>query len=237
MYHILICDDDVRHNEVLTRTIADLLGKEHVEIVACTTPEELAQLLIQGIQPQVLLMDIELQERSGIDVVKRLHRNLPDMPVIYVTGHIGYCSKVYETDHVGFLVKPIQRVDLEAALSRALGQAEKARNEGLVIRSHQQGRFLPFARLRYLESAGRKVLFAFEDERLESYIRLKDLMEQLDSRFYQCHKSFVVNLDWVSGMEGSDFLLYSGERVPISARHRQEARDRFFHTLGEKLPL
>lgn len=237
MYHILICDDDVRHNKILQEAVTDILGPDQVEVIACTSAGELARLLVQGIHPRALLMDIELQERSGIETVKRLHRTRPDVPVIYVTGHIGYCSNVYETDHVGFLVKPIQRADLEAALHRALTRSERAQNEGLVIRNHQQARFLPFAKLRFLESSGRKVQYAYEGERLESYVRLKDLLQQLDGRFYQCHKSFVVNLDWVAKIENGEFLLHSGERVPISARHRQEARDRFFHALGEKVPI
>ena len=237
MYNILICDDDARHNDTLRETITDLMGRDSVNVIPCTTAEEPLRLVAQGVQPHALLMDIELRERSGIDTVKRLHRTHPDVPVIYVTGHIGYCTQVYETDHVGFLVKPVQRPDLDAALRRALDRAEKTRTEGLVIRSHQQSQFLPFAKLRFLESSGRKVQFACQGERLESYVRLKDVLTQLDGRFYQCHKSFVVNLDWVSKIEHSDFLLHSGERVPISARHRQEARDRFFHTLGEKLPL
>ena len=237
MYNILICDDDNRHNEELQAAITDLLGRDSVHVIPCTSAEEPMRLVSQGVQPHALLMDIELRERSGIDTVKRLHRTHPDVPVIYVTGHIGYCSRVYETDHVGFLVKPVQRDDLDAALRRALDRAEQTRTEGIVVRSHQQTQFVPFTKLHFLESSGRKVQFACGGERLESYVRLKDVLTQLDGRFYQCHKSFVVNLDWVSKIEHSDFLLHSGERVPISARHRQEARDRFFHTLGDKLPL
>ena len=237
MYNILICDDDARHNDGLRQAVMDLLGRDRVHVIPCTTAEEPLRLVAQGVHPHALLMDIELRERSGIDTVKQLHRTHPDVPVIYVTGHIGYCTRVYETDHVGFLVKPVQRADLASALRRALERAERTRSEGIVVRSRLQAQFLPFAKLRFLESAGRKVRFAWEGERLESYVRLKDVLQQLDGRFYQCHKSFVVNLDWVSKIEQSDFLLQSGERVPISARHRQEARDRFFHTLGEKLPL
>ena len=237
MYNILICDDDARHNESMRAAVAELLGRDSVHVFPCTTAEEPLRLVAQGVQPHALLMDIELRERSGIDTVKRLHRTHPGVPVIYVTGHIGYCTRVYETDHVGFLVKPVQQADLASALHRALNRAERTQTEGIVVRNHQQAQFLPFAKLRYLESSGRKVLFAFEEERLESYLRLKDVVSQLDSRFYQCHKSFVVNLDWVSKIDHSEFLLHSGERVPISARHRQEARDRFFHSLGDKLPL
>lgn len=237
MYNILICDDDARHNDTLRETITDLLGRDGVNVIPCTSAEEPLRLVAQGVQPHALLMDIELRERSGIDTVKRLHRTHPDVPVIYVTGHIAYCTRVYETEHVGFLVKPVQRADLASALRRALDRAERTRTEGIVVRSHQQAMFLPFTKLQFLESSGRKVQFACQGERLESYVRLKDVLSQLDGRFYQCHKSFVVNLDWVSKIEHSDFLLHSGERVPISARHRQEARDRFFHTLGEKLPI
>ena len=40
--------------------------------------------------------------------------------VVYVTGHAEYCTKVYDTDHVSFLLKPVGRTELRAALKKAI---------------------------------------------------------------------------------------------------------------------
>ena len=81
---------------------------------------------------------------------------------------------------------------MDAALRRALERVERSKSKGIVVRSHQQAQFLPFAKLRFLESSGRKVQFTWEGERLESYVRLKDVITELADRVYPCPMSVVV---------------------------------------------
>lgn len=65
----------------------------------------------------------------------------------------------------------------------------------------------------------------------ESYGRLHELERQLDGRFFQCHKSFLVNMDRVTAFETEYFQLSTGEQVPVSTRRRAEARLRFLQAL------
>lgn len=74
-------------------------------------------------------MDICLGEESGIELVKRLAPETAGVQVIYVTGYVEYCTKVYETEHISFLLKPVDRVELLQAVTRA--------KERLVRRPHR----------------------------------------------------------------------------------------------------
>lgn len=67
----------------------------------------------------------------------------------------------------------------------------------------------------------------------ESYARLSELEGQLNDRFFQCHKSFVVNMDRVTAFASTCFTLSTGERIPVSTRRRAEARLRFLRSLKE----
>lgn len=237
MYRIILCDDDPAQMEYWKRLVAQELG-ENVHFVCCQSVDQLNQLVEHFPSPHIALMDIDLgQGENGIDAVKRLFPEPSGVQVIYVTGHIEYCTRVYETEHVSFLLKPVDPEQLRAALDRARSKADKRARIGIHVQVRTKDHFLPFSDLRFVESAGRKLRFACGDQIYESYARLKDMSNRLDGRFYQCHKSFAVNLDFVSSCDGRDFVLTTGERIPISGSRRTEARKRFLHHLSDTLPV
>ena len=237
MYRILICDDNTAQATLLQQLVSQLVD-ERTAVLICPSVDRLIQYLQEPFSPSIVLMDIELGPNlCGIDVIKQLRPEKSGVQVIYVTGHIEYCTQVYETEHVSFLVKPVQLQDLCTALNRATAKIFRHAREGIAIKINTEIHFLPFSRLRFLEGVGRKLRFACEEQVYESYACLKDIMEHLDSRFYQCHKSFVVNLDWVASCDSRDYVLTTGEHIPISNRYRSNAKKRFLHHLGQSVFL
>ena len=232
MCRILLCDDDPVQAKQLSELVVQMLGPG-TSVASCASEEALVRALKEASGPCIVLMDIELGTGvCGIEVVQRLFPEGSAVQVIYITGHIEYCTRVYETEHVSFLVKPVREAELNTALQRALTRAANTAREGIMIRSGSELRFLPFAELHFLESAGRKIKFCCGGQVYESYARLKDVVQTLDSRFYQCHKSFVVNLDWVDSCSSRDYALTDGARVPISSRYRAEAKSAFLRRLS-----
>ncbi len=237
MYRIILCDDDPAQAEHWKRLVAQALG-ETACFACCQSVNELERLMENFPSPHIALMDIDLgQGENGIDAVKRLFPERSGVQVIYVTGHIEYCTRVYETEHVSFLLKPVDPEQLRAALDRAKDKADKRARSGLHVQVRTKDHFLFFSDLRFVESTGRKLRFVCGGQIYESYARLKDVTQKLDGRFYQCHKSFAVNLDFVSSCDGRDFVLTTGERIPISGSRRTEARKQFLHHLSDTLPL
>lgn len=237
MHHIFLCDDDPLQTKLLLPLIERIVGGNAV-ISSCTSVDALIQLLHKVPEPSIVFMDIKLDNGiCGIDVVKQLFPEGSGVQVIYITGYMEYCTRVYETEHISFLVKPIKPAELTAALERALLKASQSTRKGIVIKVGTEIRFLPFSQLRFLESHGRKTYFFCGDQIYESYIYLKDAIKALDDRFYQCHKSFAVNLDWVTACNGKDYALTTDEQIPISNRYRPDAKERFLRHLGETLPF
>ena len=118
MRQILICDDDAEQQEQLRGLVGRLIGTG-VSVIACDSVDRLERTLEKAPPPDVVLMDIELgQNLCGIDVVKRLFPADSGVQVIYITGYMEYCTRVYETEHVSFLVKPVRAEELKAALDR-----------------------------------------------------------------------------------------------------------------------
>ena len=59
-------------------------------------------------------------------------------------------------------------------------------------------------------------------EVIDYYNRMENLKSRVDGRFFQCHRSYLVNLDYVRGCEAGQVLLPNGERIPLSRLRERE---------------
>ncbi len=76
-------------------------------------------LLKNHCQFDIVIMDIELDNDSGIDLTIETNRVLPFCQIIYLTSYIQYVSDVYETDHIYY----INKVDFDKYFSKAINKA------------------------------------------------------------------------------------------------------------------
>jgi CheY-like chemotaxis protein len=114
---ILIVEDDMILSMVLERMILkldlDVAGKE----IAGEKAIESAQ----NLQPDLILMDIQLKDQvDGIEAMTEI-RTTSDVPVIYITGNSDQYNldRAKKTNFVDYLVKPIQMSDLKKSIAKA----------------------------------------------------------------------------------------------------------------------
>ena len=75
----------------------------------------------------------------------------------------------------------------------------------------------------YCEVQGRKIyIHKNNGEVIDYYDRMENLKCRVDGRFFQCHRSYLVNLDCVRGCEAGQVLLPQGERIPVSRLRERE---------------
>lgn len=136
---------------------------------------------------------------------------------------------------------------LEKKLRKDLGAKECLSQEGLFCHCRQnqpktlvfqkggRKRRLSAEQILYLEKRLRKVEAVLEGGKTISfYSGMKEVMEQLDEHFCQCHKSYAVNLKKVETLEKEGFRMTGGTVVPISQRKRKESRWRYEEFQEEK---
>ena len=185
----------------------------------------------------VLVMDIELgsEDANGIDLVKRYFPAGCGTQVIYVTGFVEYCTSVYRTEHLYFLVKPFAQDDLDDALSRVLERLEADSSKPLSVRLGSRVVLVEPSRISYIESDRRKVRIHAGAEEIEAYASLSDLAAELPASFIQCHKSFLVNMDHVKELKADSVVLSSNQVVPVSQKRRKFVREAVFSRVQSKL--
>ena len=174
-------------------------------------------------------MDIVLDSGKcdGIEAVKRLAPAGCGTQVVYVTGHLEYCTKVYQTEHVYLLIKPVAQSDLYDALYKALANLERIKSRPITIQTGGTLHVLAPGEISFIESDRRKVRIHQGQEVIEAYASLAELSEKLPPSFVRCHKGFLVNMDYIAELQSADVRLRSGELVPLSQRRRSAVRESF----------
>lgn len=252
MYQLVIMDD-VEEAALAARAAVEASPfSEQFVVAQVDGADGLAKILVEGRSVDVLIADIRLGvspateiagslgravgddclAANGIHVVRELLGHESATQVIYLTGYIEYCTKVYETDHAYFLTKPICQEDFDKALARAVERLERAAVEALSVKSGHAVSMVPFRDIAFIESRLRKLEIHVGDAVHTTYGTISEIAGSLPAEFVRTHKSFVVNLHHVIRWEPDGFVLRSGERVPASKRCKQKAREAFFAHLG-----
>ena len=71
----------------------------------------------------------------------------------------------------------------------------------------------------------------------EEYIKLDEVSEKLKTGFIRCHKSYLVNLDYVKDVTDSDIVLKSGELIPISRSCKDAVKNDYFEYNAARIGL
>lgn len=236
---LAIVEDDAVQAELAARMAKASPYAPLLSVMRLDGPAALEGHLASGGQVDILLTDIELSPEGadGVEMVRRLFPDGCGTQVIYFTGHIEHCTRVYQTQHVYFLTKPVDQRDFEGALGKALANLADGDGSGggvLTVKSGGDVFRVPLGRVSHIESDRRKLIVHRAGAGpLTTYASLSDVADGLPRTFVRCHKSFYVNLDYVAELNGLDIRLVSGGVVPVSQRRRASVREALLSHLGE----
>jgi DNA-binding NarL/FixJ family response regulator len=113
----LIVDD----NESFLASAARLLSAQGLDVVGSATSSDRALELVGSLEPDVVLLDVQLGHEDGLALARQLDAELPDMPVILVSTHAEdeLAELIADSPALGFLPKRALGADAIAALLSA----------------------------------------------------------------------------------------------------------------------
>ena len=234
----LIAEDEPLMRERLKEKLAETWPE--LEVVAEASDGDEALALIDAHAPTIAFLDIRMPGRTGLDVAAAIGG---DCHVVFITAYDQYALAAFDAGAVDYLLKPVETDRLAQTIERVKRKlvAPPADLSALLQALRSNSPQAP-QRLRWIKAAvGKQVkLIAVNDVvyfqsdakytrvvlgQSEALIRtpLKDLVAELDpDRFWQVHRSTVVNLDWVASVLREDaerqFVILKNrpERLPIS---------------------
>jgi two-component system, LytTR family, response regulator len=190
--------------------------------------------MIRARRPDLLLLDVELSDMTGFDVLRSLN-NARRPPVIMVTAHEQHAVEALRIGAIDYLTKPVNADRFATAIKRVHVQGLIATNglrrrspARLIGENSHRLYFLAVDEVDYIESCGNYVLIHVGTQKYIRRDTLKRLAAELhDAEFEWIRRSTLVNLARVAFAERLDhgalaFTLISGARLVSSARIRLE---------------
>ena len=231
--NVLIVDDEPHARERLQRLVGEL---PHCEVVGlCGTGAEALRLVVER-EPSVVLLDIRMPGMSGIEAARHLS-TLPAAPaVVFTTAYDEYALAAFDTQAVGYLLKPVRKERLEQALHQAArltasqlkvvaaSGREVEQRQHIAVRVRDALRLIPVKDIQFFR-ADQKYVSVYhtggEDLIDES---LTDLAEEFPAEFSRIHRSILVSVGHVEAVErdqaGRHFVRIRGreESLPVGRR-------------------
>lgn len=181
------------------------------------------------------VLDVIMPGPSGIDVGLQLRAKGLDAPIVYLTISREYAVESYQVHAADYLVKPVAKPALFAALDRALSLAARHRTAGIVVKCREGVRRLDPERILCAELKGRAVRYtlstgeAITSTTIRSSFRaaVEDLAH--DERFILCGASHLANLQHVTAVSRTDLTLSNGMLVPLSRDRATDVKRRWMN--------
>lgn len=231
MKNIVVCEDGEREAEKIQKILQDEQGffEEEAEIFLYTTGKKLIDDCESGeLIPDLIFMDIELPDISGIDVSKKINQLAPYCYIVYVTNHIDYATDVYSTEHQYYVLKKELKERLPQ-IQEKIWKMEQEHNDTIAISvKNKKQKIIHKEKIQYMERKGRSTYIHIEnEENMETPLRLDDLEMMLGSYFVRCHNSFIISMRHIDFYKRECVKMDDGEEISISRKYQPYVRKRF----------
>ncbi|AEV98750.1 hypothetical protein A4D02_09385 [Niastella koreensis] len=240
---VIVVEDLALLRQRLKRLVQKQPG--FVVIGACGSVRE-AIALINNRKPDLLLLDIELPDGTGFDILEQI--SVPTK-VIFVTVHNDYAKQAFRCGAIDYLQKPVNEEELEEALQKMINVQplfreqigiaadcfrEKKMPETIVLRSRDVDQVVAVKEIAYLHGEYGYTTFFFHDgKKAVTTCYLKEYEELLsNTSFLRTHQSYLVNKLYIDRYHKKDSIIYlkDATEIPVSSR-RKEIVDQYFKKL------
>jgi two-component system LytT family response regulator len=222
MIRCFIIDDELASIKVLKRYIKRL---PHLALLGYETNPMLGIATILREKPDLVFLDIHMEEMNGIDVMKIIGGQTK---VVFCTAYSEYAVKSYELAAIDYLMKPIEFDRFLKAVQRVgntLQSEDKAAGgaDYIYVKWEGRGKFLKvdFNDIDYVQAKSNYVGIYGGARNILSYQTMKELEERLpEHKFMRIHKSYIVALDKIAEIDNNVLILKSKVQLPISTNYK-----------------
>jgi DNA-binding LytR/AlgR family response regulator len=247
MLKVIIADDDPLMRRVLKSVMEKMSG---ISIVGEAENGRQLVHMVEELEPEVIFLDIDMPEISGIDASKEIFDINPNIFLIFATGFNCYAREAFEVYAFDYLVKPFDLERIRQTVKRikelktereqvAVLKRERTlcREENLKLKvlSNDKSTFINVSDIIFITRNERKTMIHITgDMVVQTYEPLLKFEESLEKhRFFRCHKGFIINPDMV--MELSPWgnktylvkLANTKETALMTLEHAKEFQNRY----------
>lgn len=240
MINIAICDDDKQQIFNLKKNIVDIFKKldKDVNIKVFNDGNKLINFYLSKENYfDIVFLDIIMPETNGVEVAKKIRAYDAFVNIVMVTVSNQYLLDGYDFNAYAYILKPYEYEEIEKVTTKLISKINCEKEKNICITNKNNIYKLKITKIMYLESILRKVkIKCSEKNEYELYTKLDELEEKLEkSDFIRCHRSFLVNMNYIASIENNELILLNGEHIPISKKYINKVKSLFIDFIDDTL--
>lgn len=183
------------------------------EIYRFTSGIKLLEALNENFQ--IIFLDIQMPGIDGLEIAKYIRKRDKSLYLVFTTSYINYVYKGYEVDAGNYITKPISKEIIYTEMNKAMLKQNNAKKTIMI--KNNDGYFKVFlSEITYIETEGRNTVIHTCYGAMKSFAKMQEYEDSLDNSFLRCHKSYIVNINYISSIEGLCITLNTQEILYVS---------------------
>ena len=225
-YNVLIVDDEFLARKLLTEYVSKM---DFLNLVTTCADATQAMEVLSKEQVDILLLDIQMPDISGMEMIKLLNNNR--VAVVLTTAYSEYAVDAFSLGVIDYLLKPFDYARFVQAINKAISykmqepQSEFS-NDYIMVKADYKLYKVNFEDLLYIEGQHEYVTFHTVTKRITALYSLKNLEETLPKdKFVRTHKSFIVSIKNIEDIDKVNVTV-AGNKIPIGLSYRDALIER-----------
>jgi len=239
----LIVDDEIHNRKVLEQML-----HKHAPIInsiyQADTVNQAIQLISQY-QPQIVLLDIQMNGETGFDLLQQSGDF--SFEVIFITAHDNYAIKAFRFNAVDYLLKPVVVSELKEAIEKAVKKLSnspgnyrdnvnrlslqmrngKALADCITIATTDGFLVLPIRDIVYCQASNNYTIIYLSDNKKITSSQTLGFYEELlaENNFFRTHRSYLINIAHVNSYkkgEGGYITMTNGDEIELARNHKTD---------------
>jgi len=218
--HCLIVDDDTTSRKVIEAFVEQA---DDLDLSGSFGDPKEALTFLKANAVDVLFVDVEMPEMSGLDMVDSMQGN---PAVIFITGKEEYAVEAFNKDAVDYLVKPVKYDRFLKSLEKIQLPDPVSDTKFIFVKSGSVLVKLDIHDIDYVESIGDYIGVHVANKRYVVHTTMKEAENKLPkNEFCRIHRSFIINFNRIEQIEENTVAIVD-KVLPISRTYRKNLLSR-----------
>ncbi len=236
---VLICDDERIHLDILESELMAYQAQVGVEIQvsrACTGFEALKVLKCETFDAAFL--DIGLKDMTGIELANKIRSYDEQIPLIFISSHGQFRDQAFDLFAFNYLTKPIETRRFVKIMDRLMKIVVQPLRDKTYYAYKAKGQLhrVDYSDILFFEKCRNHMFLHTKKQEMTMQKTMKELVNELDPAvFMQCHQGFVVNMQKIRSVKGSEIEMTDLEkRIPIGRTFHEATMRRVMKSLQKR---
>ncbi len=240
---ITICDDNSEDLKVIENLLEKYIKKTksfNFQVSKYSDSLSLFEKIKNQELSDIYILDIIMSNATGIDLGREIRKRSSQNTIIYITSSDDFALEAFNVHAGRYLLKPLLESHFFEAMDYSVSFTKSVRDPVYLVKTKDGLQSVRYSKIEYIENSSRLLYIHKTDGEIITSIFIRqsfenELEQLLDYNcFLQVHKSFLINLNHVEKLSGSNIIMKNGAVIPVSRKNTVKVKRQFLLFLAEK---